>query len=181
MGLKDAEDIDFKYTTVSLNDVYAMGLKHALQVIEKNGGKVNGNEVSIVTEVPKPVRFEQSFKGYFPASKQIIRKELKDELSFEFSGTGIVVRGEARPNSKSNWDYKGSFAYKAIMIIDGQVAENVILPVAFRERRHELFWKYNLPKGKHSVVLKLINPDSEFNLRVEDALIYSDTEVKTVY
>jgi hypothetical protein len=181
LGLKDAEDIDFKYTTMSLNDVYALGLKHALQIIEKNGGKINGNEVSIVTEVPKPVRFEESFKGFFPAAKQIIRKELKDELTFEFNGNGIVVRGEARPNSKSNWDYKGSFAFKAVMLIDGKVAEQVNLPIAFRERRHELFWKYNLPKGKHSVTLKLINPDSEFNLRVEDALIYSDTEVKTVY
>jgi hypothetical protein len=166
---------------VSLNDVYAMGLKHALQVIEKNGGKISGNEISIVTEVPKPVRFEESFKGYFPAAKQIIRKELKDEMTFEFNGNGIVVRGEARPNSKSNWDYKGSFAFKAVMLIDGKVAEQVNLPVAFRERRHELFWKYNLPKGNHTVTLKLINPDSEFNLRVEDALIYSDTEVKTVY
>jgi hypothetical protein len=181
MGLKDAEDIDFKYTTVSLNDVYAMGLKHALQVIEKNGGNVNGNEVTIMTQTPKPVRYEQSFPGYFPVSKQIIRKELKDELSFEFTGNAIVVRGEARPNSKSNWDYKGEFAFKAEMIIDGHVAEQVILPVAFRSRRHELFWKYNLPMGKHSVRLKLINPDSEFNLRVEDVLCYSDTETRIAY
>ena len=41
-GLKEAEDIDFKYTTMSLNDVYAIGLKHALENIKRNGGTVDG-------------------------------------------------------------------------------------------------------------------------------------------
>src|SRR5258708_7369337 len=44
MGLKEAEDIDFKYTTLSLNKVYALGLKHALLVVGRNGGKVEGED-----------------------------------------------------------------------------------------------------------------------------------------
>jgi hypothetical protein len=65
MGLKEAEDIDFKYTSMSLNDVYKMGYKHALQVIQKNGGKISDSQISIPVETPQPVRFEQSFEGHY--------------------------------------------------------------------------------------------------------------------
>jgi hypothetical protein len=43
MGLKEAESIDFKYTTISLEDVYETGLNHALKTIERNGGAMNGD------------------------------------------------------------------------------------------------------------------------------------------
>jgi hypothetical protein len=41
MGLAEAESINFKYTTMSLNTVYDVGLKHALENIKRNGGTVN--------------------------------------------------------------------------------------------------------------------------------------------
>ena len=71
MGLGEAEPIDFKYTTMSLNDVYDIGFKHALQVIEKNGGKIDANAVTIKLQQPKPVRFEQSFEGHYPIEKSL--------------------------------------------------------------------------------------------------------------
>ncbi|MGZ8516130.1 MAG: ADP-ribosylglycohydrolase family protein, partial [Chitinophagaceae bacterium] len=37
MGLKEAESIDFKYTTMSLDDVYEIGFNHALATIQRNG------------------------------------------------------------------------------------------------------------------------------------------------
>jgi hypothetical protein len=37
LGLKEAEDIDFKYTTISLNKVYDIGFKHGLEMIKRNG------------------------------------------------------------------------------------------------------------------------------------------------
>jgi hypothetical protein len=40
-GLKEVEDIDFKYTTMSLNKVYEIGVKHALENIQRNGGTVD--------------------------------------------------------------------------------------------------------------------------------------------
>ncbi|MBM3177750.1 MAG: ADP-ribosylglycohydrolase family protein [Bacteroidetes bacterium] len=181
MGLKEAEDIDFKYTTMSLNDVYSIGLKHALKIIEKNGGKVEREMVSINAEAPVPVRFEQTFPGHFPISKTFIGKDLTDEISFEVTGKGLVVRGEAKPVSRSNWDYKGEFSFQAEMYVDGSLIERVSLPANFRARRHELFWRYNLPDGKHKVILRLLNPDSEFKLRVEDVLVYGSTPYKATY
>src|ERR1700743_3486289 len=69
MGLKDAESIDFKYTTMSLNKVYDMGFKHALQNIQLNGGKVDGDKVTIITQMPKTVKFEQGFANMYPLQK----------------------------------------------------------------------------------------------------------------
>jgi hypothetical protein len=179
MGLKDAEDIDFKYTTMSLNDVYAIGYKHALEVIQRNGGSVKGDVVTIQTQVPTPVRLEQSFVGHFPVEKKNVFSDMKDGYSFQFEGIGFVVRGMASPKSMSNWNYEGSFAFDAEITIDDGKPERVRFPANFRERRHELFWKYQLPKGNHKVRIKLLNPDAEFKINVTDIIIYSDVKGKT--
>ncbi|MBC7920936.1 MAG: ADP-ribosylglycohydrolase family protein [Ferruginibacter sp.] len=173
-GLTEAEPIDFKYTTVSLNDVYDIGFRHALQVVERNGGKVNGDQVTIRLQEPQPVRFEKSFEGHYPVSKVEIRQPLRDEHSFDFEGTGFVVRGEtAKGNSQS------THVFKAELYVDGKRLETVELPTSFTTRRHELFWKYQLPKGKHTVRMKLLNPDPQHECRLDEALIYSDQPAVT--
>ncbi len=172
MGLKEAEDIDFKYTTMSLNDVYQMGYKHALQVITKNGGKVTGNTISIETETPQPVRLEQSFEGHYPVATTRLNKNLDNEFTFNFDGIGFVLKGEARA-IKVN-DYKGDFSFTAELYIDGVKTETARLPVLYTTRKLELFWKYKLPKGDHRVRIKLTNPSSEFELRMTETITYSD-------
>jgi len=69
MGLKEAEGIDFKYTTMSLAAVYEIGFKHALLNIERNGGKVNGEKVMIKVQQPSTVKFEKSFEGVYHVAK----------------------------------------------------------------------------------------------------------------
>src|SRR5690606_3462434 len=68
MGLKDAEDLDFKYTTMSLNKVYETSYRHALEMIKRNGGKVTDKEVTIPVQQPETVRFEQSFENLYPVA-----------------------------------------------------------------------------------------------------------------
>ena len=46
-NLREVENMDFAYTTISLNKTYQMGFDQALQVIERNGGSVSGDEVTI--------------------------------------------------------------------------------------------------------------------------------------
>ncbi len=97
MGLKEAESLDFKYTTMSLNDVYEIGFKHALENIRRNGGKVGQTDVTIALQQPKPVRFEKSFEGHHPTKKITFNKKLKadqPEYSFDFEGNVFIVRGE---------------------------------------------------------------------------------------
>lgn len=174
MGLTEAEPIDFKYTTMSLNDVYDIGFKHALQVIAKNGGKVDGNSVTIKVQQPKPVRFEQSFEGHFPVEKKNVGKILSNEYEFDFDGIGFVVLGES-----AKWDSKSVYVAKAELYIDNKLLETADLPASFTTRRYELFWKYQLPKQKHTARVKILNPDEKNPVRINSIIVYSNTPVIT--
>jgi hypothetical protein len=64
--------------------------------------------------------------------------------------------------------------------IDGVLAEKPQLPVNFTTRRHELAWNYSLPKGKHTVQLKLTNPVKGEEVRAGDVIVYSDKPVNGI-
>ena len=49
-----------------------------------------------------PVCYEQSFKGINPIAKKAIKNKTQTEATFEFEGTGFVVRGEARKSAQNN-------------------------------------------------------------------------------
>jgi hypothetical protein len=174
-GLAEAEDIDFKYTTMSLNDAYALSLKHAQEVIRKNGGRIDGESVVLPEQAPSPVRLEQAFPGLVPAEKKRVSVNVAKEHEITFSGTGFVLRGESRPNAMTNWDYEGDFAFDAEMYLDGQLAEKVRLPANHIFRRNEIFWKYSLPEGNHTVKVKLLNPHPDFRLELWDMIVYQST------
>ena len=178
MGLKEAEDIDFKYTTMSLNDVYAMGFKHALQVVERNGGKLTEDSVTISVQQPEAVRLEQAFEGHYPVEKRSVHQELKDEYTFEFEGIGFVLLGQSEPVKESNWDYRGDYFATADLYIDDQKVETAKLPASYIKRRLELFWKYQLPPGKHKVTIRQINPKPGFKVQMSQLLVY-DSKPKT--
>ena len=92
-----------------------------------------------------------------------------------------MLRGETKPKSKLSGDYKGSFTFEAELYLDNQKVETTKLPVNYTLRRNELFWKYQLPKGKHSVRVKLLNADSEFVVRMSDVVVYNDRAFKAAY
>jgi hypothetical protein len=170
MGLKEAEDIDFKYTPMSLNKVYEISLKHALQNIANNGGKVNGNTISIPFQKPVPVKFEKSFTGLYPVLKKAAAwSAAKDEISFDFDGTGFVLRGES-----AKWGSNGDFVYHAEVYVDDKPAIPVELPFNYTTRKYELFWQYGLPKGHHTVKMKINNPSAAYEIRLQDVIVYSD-------
>jgi hypothetical protein len=169
MGLAEAEPIPFKYTTLSLNNVYDIGLSHAQQVIQLNGGKVVGDNVTIKIQQPKSVRFEESFIGHYPVEKKWLGKKFNDEITFEFEGTGFVVRAET-----AKWNSEDNYVAKTEMYIDGKLAEEVELPANFTTRRHEPFWKYQLPKQKHSVRLRILNPNEKNSITLNEVIVYSE-------
>jgi hypothetical protein len=171
-GLKEAEDIDFKYTTMSLNDVYTIGFNHALKVVERNAGKVSGDNVTLAIQTPSPERLEQSFDKLNPVERRALQKVVDKEITFTVDGDGFAITGEAKPSGKSSWDYNGPEEITADLYIDGQKSETAKLPVRFHARRHELFWKYQLPNGKHTVQIKVTNAPKGFELRVYDAVVY---------
>ncbi len=173
-GLAEAGDINFKYTSISPNKVYDLSFKHALAVIERNGGSVQGNDVIIQTQTPVAVRFEQGFQGHIPIETRAIHQDLTSTYSAEFEGIGFVLRGEANPAHGSSWDYTGDFAFNAELTIDGVKTESADWPARFTTRRHDLFWKYKLAPGKHSITVTLKNPDPGYVARLTDLIVYSD-------
>ena len=169
-GLKGAGDIDFKYTTISLNDVYEIGFRHALENIKRNGGKVKGNNIYILTQKPKPVRFEKSFPGLFPIAKEKVSINEQHKISFEFEGTGFILSGDARAKNVSSLNYE----FKTEVYLDGQKIESPVLPTDFTTRRLEMTWKYPLPKGNHKVLVKILNPDDRYDIRNLEYIVLSD-------
>ena len=173
-GLKEAEKINFKYTTMNLDDVYETSLKHALQNIERNGGSIKGNNITIKLQQPATVKFEKSFTGLYPAEKKKVNwSDTKDEISFDYEGTGFVLRGET-----ARWESQSDYVINAELYVDGIKTETFKLSVNFTTRRHELCWKYDLPEGKHFVKVKILNPSKDYPVFNTEALIYSDKKTK---
>lgn len=173
LGLKEAESLDFKYTSTSLNDVYEIGTKHALINIEKNGGSISGETIKIKSQLPVPVKFEQSFQGHFPADKLWIGKNLENEYETEFTGNGFVVKGEAHPKNVSSWDSRDTKNLKVEIYLDDKLVETAELPTNFITRRHEISWQYQLPDQKHKLSLKLLDPNPEYVCRLNEIIWYS--------
>lgn len=179
-GLKEAEDIDFKYTTMSLNDVYGIGMKHALQVIERNGGKVTGDNVTIAVQTPKVVRLEQNFTGHFPTEKRTINKDLTrsgqaDDYTATFEGIGFIVSGDARPKVQaSQYEYESKYVAQVAVSVDGKPLETAKLPASFTRRRYDLTWKYQLAPGPHTVRLQLLNPDEDYPVRLRTLFVFGN-------
>lgn len=162
-NLREVEDRNFAYTEMSLNRTYATSFKHALEMIERNGGTVGADEVTIACQKPVPVRLEQSFTGLFPTGRRDINRNLPDMKEFKFEGAGVVFTG---------W-LKGDQGYTAQveMYVDGALAETAALPVG-KNHRVDLFWKYDLPQGEHVVTFKWLNPNPKVEIRFADALLY---------
>ena len=60
------------------------------------------------------------------------------------------------------------------MYIDGNLVETARLPTATNLRRFTPFWKYQLPKGKHNVEIKILNPVDYANIEINYVVIYDD-------
>ncbi len=174
-GLAEVEPIDFKYTTISLNDVYDMSFRHALEMIQRNGGKVDGEKVTINVQKVTPVPLEQSFVGHYPVSEVSLNRRLRDETTFEFEGIGFTVSGYAGKTGDVDE------VLEAEVYIDGKLVETTKLPTAEHARKFVPFWRYELPRGKHTVRLKIVNPSPTAYVQLHRAVIYDDKPVTVQY
>ncbi|MBE7173970.1 MAG: ADP-ribosylglycohydrolase family protein [Williamsia sp.] len=169
-GLRDAEDINFKYTDISLNKVYGIGVKQALQNIQANGGKIEKDKITITLQTPNAVALEQGFPKVYPVDKITLRSEIRNEISFSFTGTGFCLGGEARKKKREDADY----LFLADVLVDGKKMETAKLPTDYRTRRQELCWQLNLPNGKHTVTIKLQNPNANAELNTWYYIVFGE-------
>ena len=147
-------------------------------MVKNNGGAVDDVNLVIKLQKPEAVKFEQAFEGHFPVErkqvdwgKKTMNKE-NPEYVFEFEGIGFVLTGNSQKDDKLIEDY----THIAEIFIDGELSETVNLPTSFTTRRHDICWKYNLPKQKHKVRVKLINPKTGYRLWLGDIVVYSDEQ-----
>ncbi|MFM2145167.1 MAG: hypothetical protein RL732_3 [Bacteroidota bacterium] len=165
-GLAAAEDIDFKYTTMSLNKTYKVGLEQAKKNTLAHGGKLSGDTIYVKAQGIEPVQLETGFPGMFPQKVQSINVTVADTQHIAFSGTGIVLRGRAEGESSANRSMKISVQ------MDGAAADTIDLPLSFTTRRHEVYWAYELPEGEHRLALYVLSPSTANQLKIWDAVIY---------
>jgi hypothetical protein len=170
-NLKEVEDMNFAYTNISLNKAYQMSFNQALQMIERNGGKIDDENVTIKCQQPVAVRYEKGFDGVYPVEKKGIDKKISALHPVEFEGTGIVLKGYAISPDKN-------YVAKMEAFLNGELVETINFPANFTTRRHDLFWKYQLPKANHTLTFKWLNPQPNAAVNFRDAIVYSDAPLR---
>ena len=174
-GIEKVEDIDFKYTTISLKDAYDMSHRHAVEMIKRNGGEEAGDMLTILLEEPQPVRFEKAFDGHFPVEitdfgwdGKLLEYDGQVEHGFDFEGKGFVIPGHVR---KLDAD-KADMDILLDVYIDGEHYEQAVLPTSYRARRNDLTWKYNLEDGPHKVRIVWNNPQAGYAVVLAAVQVY---------
>ena len=169
--LYEVEDRPFAHTDISFNRACKMSMNQALKVIALNGGSTDGAKVSIKTQAPQAVRLEESFKGHFPIEKTDVKKTPYGMKEFKFNGNGVVFTFHFKLPEKYNVkDYEA----RVEAYLDGRLDKTMLLPTTSQNRSQELYWRYNLPVGDHTVSFNWVNKPDDVNMVVDAAVIYSD-------
>jgi hypothetical protein len=198
--LKEIEELDFEGTNVSLAKAYELSYKHALELIEKNGGEVAENSVIIKTQQAQVLPLEQNFEKTIPIFRESKDCFFADEYDFNFTGNGFVVYGNLVSTKNITEDYIHRVSIRHIgsevfalaepddeyvaeleVWIDGELDQTVNLPMKNTSRRLEPAWKYLLPEGKHQVKLKWLNRDKNYLIRINDIIYYSENKLTNPY
>jgi len=177
-GLGAVEARDFAYTTISLNDAYELSYRHALEMIERGGGSVDGEEITIVVQDPVTVPLETAFAGHYAKEQRDLPASgggsgggelVTGSYTFEFEGVGFALVGSASRTGDED------HVFNAELHVDGELVETATWPTAMTTRRFYLFWKYQLPKGEHTVEVRVLNPTDAARVVLNSIAVYDDT------
>jgi hypothetical protein len=175
---KEVEDITLNYTTVSLNDCYDICMKSALENIQKYGGEIDGENITIRYERPNPVPYEEAYPNIFPQGKFEVGKELRELGAVEFEGTGIAFvsqrSGVGLPRGSSESKKYEDYVAEVEVTIDGNKVGIKKLPFKFHARSLEIYYNVDLPKGRHTVEMEWLNPIDNLTIPVSDYIVFSD-------
>lgn len=159
-GLADIEPLDFKYTTISLNKVYDLSYRQALEMIKRNGGSISATEASIALQPVRTAPLEVSHPGIYPTDKKRLTLRLDEGNTTwqqNFTGTGMAIVGRVEHQLT---EAQARQAYMEIELwIDGQRRETAKLPAWQIRRRFDPFYAFELPEGEHTLELKVVRHD----------------------
>jgi hypothetical protein len=192
--LQEIESLEFEGTPMSLNRAYELSFKHATQTILLSGGKISEDKFIIPYQTPVAVAFEQNFEKTYPIFRDRFDRSFTNELTYEFTGNGYIFYGNLVKNSKIDKNYidrvskrLGSevfglaeltdpYVAELEVYIDGKLDETIKLPMKNTSRRLEPSWKYQLDEGKHTIYIKWLNQHPDYEIRINDIMIYSGNE-----
>ena len=110
--------------------------------------------------------------------------EDKQELSLEFEGIGVVLKGKVR---NKNFDNKyalitdeetiNNYNLEIEYSIDNKISKTMQNPIYFIERAHELFFKYDLDPGEHTLKMKIKNPNKDVRLDITNLITYKKKSI----
>lgn len=170
-GIDKVEDMNFKYTEMSLNKVYEIGYRHAIEMIKKNGGKEKSDAFVIKYQTPKTVPLEIGFDGIYPIERKSMNIRVAgktNEYSIEFTGSGFVLTGNAYTPDRQKDE-----TLEADLYVDGKFLETIKMPTLSLVRKHEVAWYYDLPEGAHTIQIKAKNIPDRYFIQIKDLITYS--------
>jgi hypothetical protein len=171
-GIEKVENRNFRYTEMSLKKVYDTGFRHAVEMIKRNGGVESGDSFIIQYQVPQIVPLEIGFEGIYPTERRAINTQLPgqtNEISFDITGSGFALTGYAATTAN-----KKDEVLEVDIYIDNNFIETVKMPTSSLIRRHDVAWNYDLPEGKHSIIVKTKNIPDGYFINIRDLIVYSD-------
>src|SRR5690554_6601595 len=161
-GIPAIADAKFEYTNYSFNDITASTLRRALQVVERAGGRVDGDRIRVPRQTPQPPELEVwdpgvpdrvvgieeaawTWQGTWTEERDR-RGELTGRTSttagavaaIDFEGTGVAIVG---PHSKSGG--------RADVFIDDRKAGEIDAWIVERTTDLDLFHVTDLAPGRH--------------------------------
>ena len=158
--------MNFAYIPYSLNDTYNMSFNHALQMIERGGGKVTPDEVIIKCQKPKAVRYEVSFPGITPVERVPINTELTNAVyTLNAHCAGILINGAVKTKNKK-------YVAELEVTLDGGTPQRFSMPASYRLRRLDIYWNFELKQKNHTINLRWLNPAEDVEIKVTDAVLY---------
>jgi hypothetical protein len=173
-GLEKVTDIDFPYTSISLNKIYQLNEKLVEDVVLRNGGKVTKDQFVVMSQKPKEVRLEQSFEGLFPVEKRVLKKTFNDSLQVTFNGNSVVLLGEVQKTGLDEISYVAQLE----AFIDGRKVENFTMPFDYIKRKYDIFSSYDLKTdGSHQLVIKVLNPNENYVINAKEMVVYSSKPI----
>lgn len=170
-GLEKVEGKNFSFTTMSLDKVYETGFRQASEMIIRNGGKEEGENLVISYQVPRTVPFEAAFEGLYPTVRKGLNQSLSEqnpEVTVETEGCGFVITGHG-----TKGEQMADAVLEAVVYADGQLLENIKIPTQWLVRRHDIAWNYELPEGKHTISLKIKHVPEGYGINLGDLISYS--------
>ncbi len=172
-GIPAIADQKFSYTDFTFKTIVDSTMKRTVALVEKNGGKLNGERLSIKSQVPKAAKLELwddygspvervqvedarwSWTGAWATTKVSPRRTNQGKLTsakgaealIAFEGTGGMIVGPYLPTGG-----------KMTVYLDGKLDRTVdVYPDEDRPKYGEDLWHaFGLKNGKHTVRLVVL-------------------------